>query len=108
VKFHIYARNYCIEHVVHDIVVSIVGLFAGDNLYRLRFLVLSGHLGKDTDSSLKESCNSLSHILSSPIKVIGFFSCPNSSCRIMAVGSTQPLTGMSTRNLPRVKGGRCI
>jgi hypothetical protein len=29
--------------------------------------------------------------------------------RIVALGSTQPLTEMSTRNLPwRVKGGRCV
>jgi hypothetical protein len=31
--------------------------------------------------------------------VIGFFSWPNSCSRIMALGSTQPLTEMSTRNL---------
>jgi hypothetical protein len=26
----------------------------------------------------------------------------------MALGSTQPLTEMSTRNIPGVKGGRCV
>jgi hypothetical protein len=30
--------------------------------------------------------------------------CPNSSGRTMALGSTQPLTEMSTRNLPGCKG----
>jgi hypothetical protein len=39
-----------------------------------------------------------------PDKVIGFFSWPNPSNRNMALGSTQPLTEMSTRNLPGVKG----
>jgi hypothetical protein len=33
-----------------------------------------------------------------------FFSLPNLSSRTMAVGSTLPLTEMSTRNLPRGKG----
>jgi hypothetical protein len=33
-------------------------------------------------------------------EVIGFFSLPNSSSRNMAPESTQPLTQMSTRNLP--------
>jgi hypothetical protein len=32
--------------------------------------------------------------------VIGFFNWPNPSSRTMALGSTQPLTEMSTRNLP--------
>jgi hypothetical protein len=32
--------------------------------------------------------------------IIGFFSRPNASSRTMALGSTQPLTEMSTRNLP--------
>jgi hypothetical protein len=33
-------------------------------------------------------------------KVIAFFSWPNPSSRIMALGSTQSLTEMSNRNLP--------
>jgi hypothetical protein len=33
-----------------------------------------------------------------------FFSWPNPSSRSMAPGSTQPLTEMSTRNLPAGKG----
>jgi hypothetical protein len=39
--------------------------------------------------------------------VLGFFNWPNPSSRTMALGSTRPLTEMSTRNLPvGVKGGR--
>jgi hypothetical protein len=34
----------------------------------------------------------------------GFFNLPNPSSRTMALGSTQPLTEMSIRNLRGVKG----
>jgi hypothetical protein len=37
-------------------------------------------------------------------KVIGFFNWPNPSSRTMALGSTQPVTEMSSRNLPGGKG----
>jgi hypothetical protein len=37
-------------------------------------------------------------------EVIGFFNVPNPSSRTMALGSTQPLTEMGTRNLPGGKG----
>jgi hypothetical protein len=39
----------------------------------------------------------------SPVRVpheVDFFNLPNPSRRTMALGSTQPLTEMSTRNLP--------
>jgi hypothetical protein len=39
-----------------------------------------------------------------PDEVIGFLNWPNFSSRIMALGSTQPLTEMSTRNRPEGKG----
>jgi hypothetical protein len=39
-----------------------------------------------------------------PDEVIGFFNWPNPSSLTMALGSTQPLTEMSTRNLPGGKG----
>jgi hypothetical protein len=39
-----------------------------------------------------------------PIRSLGFFDWPNLSSRIMALGWTQPLTEMSTRNLPGGKG----
>jgi hypothetical protein len=41
---------------------------------------------------------------STPDEVIGFFNWPNPSSRTMAQGLTQPLTEMSTRNLPGDKG----
>jgi hypothetical protein len=42
----------------------------------------------------------------SPVRVpdgVNFFNLPNPSSRTMALGSTQPLTEMSTRNLPGSK-----
>jgi hypothetical protein len=41
-------------------------------------------------------------------EVIGFFNWPTPSSRTMALGLTEPLTEMSTRNLPGVKGGRQV
>jgi hypothetical protein len=41
-----------------------------------------------------------------PVRVpdeVDFFNLPNSSSLTMALGSTQPLTEMSTRNLPGIK-----
>jgi hypothetical protein len=38
-------------------------------------------------------------------EVIRFFSLTNPSSRTMALWSTQPLTEMSTRNIPGGKGG---
>jgi hypothetical protein len=35
-----------------------------------------------------------------PDEAIGFLNWPNSSSRIIALGSTQPLTETNTRNLP--------
>jgi hypothetical protein len=37
-------------------------------------------------------------------EVTGFFNCPNYSSRTMTLGLTQPLTEMSTSNLPGGKG----
>jgi hypothetical protein len=43
------------------------------------------------------------------VRSLNFFNSPNYSSRTMALGSTQPLTEMSTRNLPWGEtGGRCI
>jgi hypothetical protein len=39
-----------------------------------------------------------------PVRSLDFFSLPNPSSHTMALGSTQPLTEMSTRNLPGGKG----
>jgi hypothetical protein len=38
-----------------------------------------------------------------PMRLFDVFNRPNPSSRIMALGSTQPLTEMSTRNLPGAK-----
>jgi hypothetical protein len=48
----------------------------------------------------------MSNIEAGPIpdEVIGFFNGSNPSSRTMALGSTQPLTEMNTRNLPGCKG----
>ena len=43
-----------------------------------------------------------------PDGVIGIFHWHNRSSHIMALGLTQPLTEMSTRNISRGKGGRCV
>jgi hypothetical protein len=43
-------------------------------------------------------------IVSIPDEVIGFFNWSNSSSRTMTLGSTQPLTEMSTRNILGTKG----
>jgi hypothetical protein len=55
-------------------------------------------------SSLRHYATSRKDEGSIPRKVIGFFNWPNPSSRTMALGSTQPLTEMSTRNLPVGKG----
>jgi hypothetical protein len=47
----------------------------------------------------------------SPVRVpdeVDFFNLPDPSSRTMALGSTQSLTEMSTRNLPGGKSGRCV
>jgi hypothetical protein len=41
---------------------------------------------------------------SNPDEAIGFFNWPNPSSRTMTLGSTQPLTEMSSRNIPGGKG----
>jgi hypothetical protein len=43
-----------------------------------------------------------------PDEVAGFFNWPNPSRRTMTLGYTQPLTEMSSRNLPVVKGDRSV
>jgi hypothetical protein len=47
-------------------------------------------------------------VVSIPDEVIGFFNWPNNSSRTMALGSTQPLTEMSTRIFMGVKSGRRV
>jgi hypothetical protein len=49
---------------------------------------------------LIESVENNSSVASILIEVIGYFELTNRSSRTVALGSTQPLTEMSTRNLP--------
>jgi hypothetical protein len=51
-------------------------------------------------NKLKQTRNSIAVAGSTPDEFIGFFNSPNPSSRTMELGSTQPLTEMSTRNLP--------
>jgi hypothetical protein len=53
----------------------------------------------ETRSWLRHYATSRKVAGSSPDEVIGFFNCPNPSSRIMALGSTQPPTEMSIRNI---------
>jgi hypothetical protein len=53
---------------------------------------------------LRHYAKSLKVLGSIPDEVIGFFNWPNPSSRTMVLGSTQPLTEMSTKNLPGGKG----
>jgi hypothetical protein len=39
------------------------------------------------------------------MRLLDFFNLPNPSIRAMVLGLTQPLTELSTRNLPGGKGG---
>jgi hypothetical protein len=53
---------------------------------------------------LKHYATSQKVVGSIPDEVIGFFNWPNPSNRNMVLGLTQPITEMSTRNLPEDKG----
>jgi hypothetical protein len=53
---------------------------------------------------LKQYATSRKVAGSIPDEVVGFFNWPNPSSHTMALESTQPLTEMSTRNLPGGKG----
>jgi hypothetical protein len=68
-------------------------------------LLLTRNIGGTGQSSwLSHYATSRKVADSIPIEVTGFFIWPNPSSRIMALGSTQSLTEMSTRNLPGGKG----
>jgi hypothetical protein len=87
-----------------------------DRLYRycVTWFILSSPAKSYTGLDLEHaSRNQLSKFLtlnirkvagSIPDEVIGFFNWPNPSSRTMALGSTQPLWEMSTRNLSAGKG----
>jgi hypothetical protein len=59
-------------------------------------------------SWLRHCATSRKVAVSIPDGVIGIFLWHNPSGRTMALGLTQPLTEMSTRNIFGGKGGRCV
>jgi hypothetical protein len=97
-------KNYIFTGIWNDIMYSrilILGSqFKSFTLFRiLNFLRACGSVvGWGTMLQAGRSRGSI------PDEVNGFFNWPNPSSRIMALGSTQPLTEMSTRNLPAGKG----
>jgi hypothetical protein len=70
-------------------------------------LVLWSHKRPEVALWLRRCATSRTVPGSIPGGVIGFFSYIFPSDRTMALGSTQPLVKMSTRNIPGGKGGRC-
>jgi hypothetical protein len=81
-----------------------LGLEAGDSclVSELRNLYVSTRLR----SWLRHYATSQKDTGSNPDEVTGFLNLPNPSSRNMALGSTQPLSEMSTRNLPEGGEGR--
>jgi hypothetical protein len=73
------------------------------NHLKIHLLCNSSHLNKPHYATNRKVSGSI------PDEVIEFFKWPNSSSRTMSLGPTQPLTEMSTRNLPgEVKSGRRV
>ena len=69
---------------------------------------LSVHRGTRWRSYLRHYATNRKVAGSIPDSVTGIFHSRNPSGRTMALGSTQPLTEMSTRNISWGKGGRCV
>ena len=65
-------------------------------------------MGPGVAQWLRRCATSQTVLGSIPGVVIEFFSGVAPSDRSMALGSTQPLVKMSTRNIPGGKGGRCV
>jgi hypothetical protein len=72
------------------------------DLYKVRRAPLCYYLigGTRYRSWLRHYATSRKIEGSIPVEVIELFNLPNPSSRAMALGSTQPLTEMSTRNIP--------
>ena len=64
--------------------------------------------GPEVAQWLRRCATSRKVLGSIPCGVIGFLNHIFSSDQTMALGSTQPLVKMSTRNIPGDKGGRCV
>jgi hypothetical protein len=90
------------------------GLVSKELLMFWKCHVVSYALVNKSTSLLKGACGSIRVVGwgttsrkiagSIPDEAVGFFNWSTLSGRTMAVGSTQPLTEMSTRNLPESKG----
>jgi hypothetical protein len=65
--------------------------------------ILKGYGTQQQHSWLRHYTTSRKVAVSIPNEVTGFFNLPNPCSNTMALGSTQPLTEMSIRNLPRGK-----
>jgi hypothetical protein len=71
-----------------------------------KYIRLLGQGGTRYRSWFRHYATTRKFAVSIPDEVIGFFNLPNSSSRTMALGSTPPLTEMSTRGLPEGKWKR--
>jgi hypothetical protein len=108
--FHSGNLKFCtIQHVCH-----VLQLYCNSNslwsvfyriLLRFLFVVPSGHA---VAQWLRHCATNQKVAGSIPDGVIGIIHWHNPSGRIMTLGSTQPLTEMSTRNISGGKGGRCV
>jgi hypothetical protein len=103
--------------VLHKREVNTWKMWQAWNKKQLNYIVVWIDEGRDIPCGQKHSCKTSRELVrgkeTSPDDVIGiFFNWPNPSSRTMALGSTQPLTEISTRNilgiLLGVKGGRCV
>jgi hypothetical protein len=65
-------------------------------------------MGRGVAKWLRRCASSRTVTGSIPGGVTGFFSDISPSNRTLALGLTQPLVKMSTRNIPGGKGGRCV
>ena len=77
-------------------------------VHLLLFCTLTNKWGTRWRSWLRHCATSRKVAVSIPDSVIGIFHRQNPSGRTMALGLTQPLTEISTRNISWGKGGRCV
>jgi hypothetical protein len=80
-----------------------------DNLYRIIFSDTLNCSGGTRWRSRFRHCGTIRKVAGSiPDGVIGIFHWHHPSGHTMAMGSTQPLIEMSTRNISWGRGGRCV
>jgi hypothetical protein len=93
-------------HLTHFMSLKSVGVSFKINVYLFMSCMKKQSVGTRWHSWLRCCSTSRKVAGSIPNGVIGVFHWHNPSGRTMALGSTQPLTEMSTRN--GGKGGRCV